>query len=216
MNTIPNPKTPTRSADERRYTLITRSMIKTENRIPILLGALFGILLLLAVGLLMLYNKRAMPVTGLPEIPPKQAIALRLEVFNAAYKDVKLQEVFVARPEPRSGVLAVYSIHQNEQKMFYLAAVRHDISCTTCRDLLLGVLFDPSKNKILGMLPLSSWELATGTYDPTVFLLQFKGYVLGDPEWEAKDIDGISGATYSVQATLTQLRELNRWIQKPK
>ncbi len=67
--------------------------------------------------------------------------------------------------------------------------------------------------KILGMLPLSPWELETGTYDPRIFLLQFKGQGLGGSEWEAKDIDGISGATYSVQATLTQLRELNRWIQ---
>ncbi len=188
-------------------------MIKTENRIPILLGALLGILLLLAVGLLMLYNKRAIPVAGLPEIPSKPEIASRLEAFNAAYKDVKIQEVFVARPEPRSGVLVVYSVYNNEQEMFYLAAVRHDISCTTCRDLLLGVLFDPNTNKILGIFPISPWELETGTYDPTVFLSQFKGQILGASHWKAKDIDGISGATYSVQATLTQLRELNHWIQ---
>ena len=188
-------------------------MIKTENRIPILLGALLGIVLLLAVGLLMLYQKRAMPVAGLPEVPSKQEIASRLEVFNAAYKDIKIQEIFAARPEPRSGVLVVYSVHNNEQKTFYLAAVRHDISCTTCRDLLLGVLFDPNTNKILGILPLLPWELETGTYDPTVFLSQFKGQILGASQWEAKDIDGISDATYSVQATLTQLCELNRWIQ---
>ena len=188
-------------------------MIKTENRIPILLGALLGIVLLLAVGLLMLYQKRAMPVAGLPEVPSKQEIASRLEVFNVAYKDIKIQEIFAARPEPRSGVLVVYSVHNNEQKTFYLAAVRHDISCTTCRDLLLGVLFDPNTNKILGILPLLPWELETGTYDPTVFLSQFKGQILGASQWEAKDIDGISGATYSVQATLTQLCELNRWIQ---
>lgn len=189
-------------------------MIKTENRIPLLFGALLGILLLLAVGLLMLYQKRIMPVAGLPEIPSKQDIESHLEAFNAAWTDVKMQEVFAARPEPRSGVLAVYSVHNNEQKMFYLAAVRHDISCTTCRDLLLGVLFAPNTNKILGILPLSPWELETGTYDPTVFLSQFKGQILGASHWEVKDIDGISGATYSVQATLTQLRELNRWIQK--
>ena len=78
---------------------------------------------------------------------------------------------------------------------------------------MLGVLFDPNTNKILGILPLLPWELETGTYDPTVFLSQFKGQILGTSQWEAKDIDGISGATYSVQATLTQLRELNRWIQ---
>ena len=188
-------------------------MIKIENRIPILLGTILGILLLLAVGLLMLYNKRAMPVAGLPEVPSKQEISSRLEAFNAAWTDVKMQEIFVARPEPRSGVLVVYSVHNNEQKMFYLAAVRHDISCTTCRDLLLGVLFGPNTNKILGILPLASWELETGTYDPTVFLSQFTGQGLGTSQWETKDIDGISGATYSVQATLTQLRELNRWIQ---
>lgn len=189
-------------------------MINTENRIPILLGTLLGILLLFALGLLMLYNKRAMPVAGLPEVPSIQEIASRLEAFNAVYKDIQMQEAFVARPEPRSGVLAVYSVHNNEQRTFYLAAMRHDISCTTCRDLLLGVLFDPSTDKILGILPLSPWELETGTYDPTVFLSQFKGQILGTSQWEAKDIDGISGATYSVQATLTQLRELNRWIQK--
>ena len=187
-------------------------MIKPENRTPILLGALLGILLLLAAGLLMLYHKRAMPVAGLPEVPSKQDIASRLEAFNAAYKDVKMREIFVAQTEPRSGVLAVYSIHNTDQ-MCHLAAVRHDISCTTCRDLLLGVLFDPSTNKILGILPLSPWELETGTYDPTVFLSQFKDQILGASHWEAKDIDGISGATYSVQATLTQLRQLNRWVQ---
>ena len=191
-------------------------MIKTENRIPILFGALLGILLLLATGLLILYQKRTMPVAGLPEVPSKQEIASRLEAFNAAYKDIKMQEVFVARPEPRSGVLAVYSIHNNEQKLCDLAAVRHDISCTTCKDLLLGVLTDPNTNKILGILPLAPWELETGTYDPTVFLSQFKGQILGASQWKAKDIDGISGATYSVQATFTQLRELNRWIQNSR
>ena len=67
--------------------------------------------------------------------------------------------------------------------------------------------------KILGMLPLSPWELEAGTYDPRIFLSQFTGLVLGASQWKTKDIDGISGATYSVQATLTQLRELNRWIQ---
>lgn len=188
-------------------------MIKTENRIPILFGALLGILLLLAIGLLMLYNKRAMPVAGLPEAPSKQDITSRLEAFNAAWTDVKIQEVFVARSEPHSGVLAVYSVHNNEQETFYFAAVRHDISCATCRDLLLGVLLDPNTNKILGILPLASWELETGAYDPTVFLSQFTGQGLGTSKWEAKGIDGISGATYSVQATFTQLRELNRWIQ---
>ena len=188
-------------------------MIKTENRIPILLGALLGILLLLAVGLLMLYHKRAMPVVGLPEVPSKQDIASHLEAFNAAWTNFKMQKVFIARPEPHSGVLAVYSIHKNDQKIFYLAAVRHDISCTTCRDLLLGVLFDPKTNKILGILPLSPWELEAGPYDPTAFLSQFKDQILGTSQWEAKNIDGISGATYSVQATLAQLRELNRWIQ---
>ena len=48
---------------------------------------------------------------------------------------------------------------------------------------------------------------------PQSFYRNSKARDSGISQWGAKDIDGISGATYSVQATLTQLRELNRWIQ---
>ena len=87
-------------------------------------------------------------------------------------------------------------------------------SVPPAKDLLLGVLFDPVTHKILRIFPLESWELETGIYDPTAFLDQFRGRSLEIPDLDDAEIDGISGATYSVQATLSQLREIQNWLRK--
>ena len=189
-------------------------MINKKKRVIILFCVPFGILVLLAISLLALYQQRSTRHLDLPELPAKRAIVAKIFATVPTWQDVKLQDIYLAHPEPRSGVLAVYSVYDTKQLAGKLAIVRHDIACTTCKDLLLGILFDPVKHRVLRIFPLESWELETGVYDPTTFLDQFRGRSLEIPDLDDAEIDGISGATYSVQATLTQLREIQNWLRK--
>ena len=189
-------------------------MANVKKRVIVLFCVPFVILMLLAVSLIVLYQQRSMRHLDLPELPAKRAIVTKIFVAVPTWKDVELQDLYFAHPEPRSGVLAVYSVYDTKQLAGKLAVVRHDIACTTCKDLLLGILFDPVKHRVLRIFPLESWELETGVYDPTTFLDQFKGRSLEIPDLDDTEIDGISGATYSVQATLSQLREIQNWLRK--
>ncbi len=185
-----------------------------KKRVIILFCIPFVILMLLAVSLLVLYQQRSTRHLDLPELPTKRVIVAKIFAAVPAWKDVGLQDIYFAHPEPRSGVLAVYSVYDMKQLVGKLAVVRHDIACTTCKDLLLGILFDPVTHRVLRIFPLESWELETGVYDPTSFLDQFRGKSLEIPDLDDAEIDGISGATYSVQATLSQLREMQNWLRK--
>ena len=185
-----------------------------KKRAIILFCVPFGILMLLAVSLLALYQQHSTRHLDLPELPAKRAIVAKIFATMPTWQYVELQDLYFAHPEPRSGVLAVYSVYDMKQLVGKLAAVRHDIVCTTCKDLLLGILFDPVKHRVLRIFPFESWELETGVYDPTIFLDQFRGRSLEIPDLDDAEIDGISGATYSVQATLSQLREIQNWLRK--
>lgn len=189
-------------------------MVNIKKRVIILFCVPFVILMLLAISLLALYQQRSMRYLDLPELPAKRAIVAKIFTAMPTWQDVKLQDLYLAHPEPRSGVLVVYSVYDTKQRVGKLVVVRHDIACTTCKDLLLGILFDPVKHKVLRIFPLESWELETGVYDPTTFLDQFMGRSLEIPDLDNVEIDGISGATYSVQATLSQLREIQNWLIK--
>ena len=189
-------------------------MVNIKKRVIILFCVPFVILMLLAISLLALYQQRSMRYLDLPELPAKRAIVAKIFTAMPTWQDVKLQDLYLAHPEPRSGVLVVYSVYDTKQRVGKLVVVRHDIACTTCKDLLLGILFDPVKHKVLRIFPLESWELETGVYDPTTFLDQFMGRSLEIPDLDNVEIDGISGATYSVQATLSQPREIQNWLIK--
>ncbi|MCE2441187.1 MAG: FMN-binding protein [Candidatus Latescibacteria bacterium] len=181
-------------------------------RVTSLLAVLIVILALVAASLIFVYHTNGTSTEGLPASPKRKALVSHISAFRSEWKDIEIRDFFEARPEPRSGVLAVHSVYNGDKLVGRLATVRHDIICSTCSDLLLGVLYDPASYRILEVLPLEPWHLEAGAYDPEHFLRQFVGRSLKDLDMGIEDIDGISGATYSVRATLLRLRELEDWI----
>ena len=89
--------------------------------------------MLLAVSLLALYQQRSTRHLDLPEHPAKRVIVTKIFATVPTWKDVGLQDIYFAHPEPRSGVLAVYSVYDMKLLAGKLAVVRHDIVCTTCQ-----------------------------------------------------------------------------------
>ena len=62
------------------------------------------------------------------------------------------------------------------------------------------------------MTPLEAWEKESGSFDPDAFLAQLKGTSLSDSLRLGQDLDGISGATLTVDAMLIELRGLRSWF----
>ena len=178
-------------------------------------------LILLSIPVLIvlvgLYEKSLSPESPLPSIPPKEVVLHRLAAFDSTASALHLKEVYQAVPAPRSGVLAAYRVLTEDEALAYkLVIVRHDIACPTCRDLLVGILIEPRKDRVVGVLPLASWELADGRFDPTAFFAQLIGRALSEPLVVGRDIDGITGATLSVNALVTQWSQAGTWLAESK
>lgn len=167
-----------------------------------------GLILLLIPVLMVLigrYEKSLSLQAPLPPIPPKEVVLHHLAAFDSTASALHLKEVYRAVPAPRSGVLLAYLVLTEDEALAYkLVVVRHDIVCPTCRDLLVGILLAPGEDRVAGILPLESWELADGSFDPTEFFAQLSGRALSEPLVVGRDIDGITGATLSVNALVTQ------------
>ena len=175
-----------------------------------------GLILLLtpvSIMLLGLYEKSLSLPSPLPPIPPKEVVLQSLAAFDSTTSALHLKEVYQAMPAPRSGVLSAYRVLTEDEALAYkLVVVRHDIACATCRDLLVGILIEPKGERVAGVLPLESWELADGRFDPTAFFAQLSGRTLAEPLVVGRDIDGITGATLSVNALVTQWSQAGRWL----
>ena len=72
----------------------------------------------------------------------------------------------------------------------------------------MGVFLQAESRRIAGVVPLVPWETEDGAFDPSVFLQQLEGSMLGDTLRVGEELDGISGATLTVGAMLKQLRGL--------
>ena len=179
-----------------------------------------GLILLLIpviIVLMGLYEKSLSPESPLPSIPPKEAVLHRLAAFDSTASALHLKEVYQATPAPRSGVLSAYRVLTEDEALAYkLVVVRHDIACATCRDLLVGLLIEPKEDRVAGVLPLASWELADGRFDPTAFFAQLIGRALAEPLVVGGNIDGITGATLSVNALVTQWSQAGPWLAESK
>ena len=164
-----------------------------------------------------LYEKSLSPQSPLPPIPPKEVVLHHLAAFDSTASALHLKEVYQATPAPRSGVLSAYRVVTDEEALAYkLVVVRHDIACPTCRDLLVGILIGPKEDRVAAILPLESWELADGSFDPTAFFAQMSGRVLSEPLVVGRDIDGITGATLSVNALVSQWSQAGTWLVESK
>ena len=110
-------------------------------------------------------------------------------------------------------MLSAYRVLTEDEALAYrLVVVRQDIACATCRDLLVGILLAPREDHVAGILPLESWELADDPFDPTAFFAQLSGRALAEPLVVGMNIDGITGATLSVNALVTQWSQTGTWL----
>ena len=179
-----------------------------------------GLILLLIPAIFMLtslYEKSLSPESSLPPVPPKEIVLQSLAAFDSTASALHLKEVYQAVPAPRSGVLSAYRVLTDDEALAYkLVVVRHDIACPTCRDLLVGILIEPREDRVVDILPLASWELADGPFDPTAFFAQLIGRALFEPLVVGQDIDGITGATLSVNALVTQWSQAGTWLAESK
>lgn len=179
-----------------------------------------GLILLLIPAIIVLvgrYEESLSPELPLPSIPPKEIVLGHLAAFDSTASSLHLKEVYQAVPAPRSGVLAAYRILTEDEALAYrLVIVRHDITCGTCRDLLVGVLLAPGEARVVAVLSLASWELADGPFDPTAFLAQLSGRALSEPLVIGRNIDGITGATLSVNALVAQWSQAGSWLAESK
>ena len=149
---------------------------------------------------------------ALPALPSATQLLAATRQFDPSLSSPDLQLIHEARPLPRSGLLRLYRVSDDGRPVYDLALVRHDIACGTCRDLLAAVYLDASTRQIAGVAPLEAWEKENGSFDPEAFLAQLQGASLGDSLRLGKDLDGISGATLTVGALLTELRGLHSWF----
>ena len=179
-----------------------------------------GLILLLIPAIIILigrYEKSLSPESSLPPIPPKEVVLHHLAAFDSTASALHLKEVYQAVPAPRSGVLSAYRVVTDDEALAYkLVVVRHDIACPTCRDLLVGILIELKEDRVVGVFPLESWELADGSFDPNAFFAQLSGRALSEPLAVGRDIDGITGATLSVNALVAQWSQAGIWLAESK
>ena len=187
--------------------------LRKQSTVLISCGLILGLAGVVAV-LLHLYAqasaRRFDP--ALPELPTATQLLAVTRQFDPSLASPDLQLIHEARPLPRSGLLQLYRVSDNGRPVYALALVRHDIACGTCRDLLAAVFLTASTRQIAGVAPLEAWEKESGSFDPDAFLAQLKGTSLGDSLRLGQDLDGISGATLTVGAMLTELRGLGSWF----
>ncbi len=178
---------------------------------------LLGLILVLGSGVLVLLHlspdaadRPAEP--ALPALPSEPHLRTITRQFNPELVAPRLQVIYSPQPAPRSGVVQVYQVHEDHQPIYRLAVVRHDIACTTCKDLLVAVFLAPDTPHMAGIVPLAGWETASGPVDPAGFLAQLVGRSVRDSLRLGPEVDGLTGATLTVRALLGQLAGLGAWI----
>lgn len=191
---------------------------KIALRDPMLLVFLGLILLLVptAIGLVHLYEEaqERHAYRDLPPVPSLEVLTGVVREYHSELIDPQLEVAYLATPQPRSDLLVLYEVRDSNRLVYHLAVVRHDIACNTCRDLLVGIFLTPEEDRILGIASLEPWELAGGVVDPTPLLAQLKGRSLQDSLRAGRDLDGMTGASLSVQALLTELWGLGKRIAR--
>lgn len=141
---------------------------------------------------------------SLPWHPPPQELLVKLN--ETLGQDVPtLRLIFLPNRVPTSGIIEVL-----EYGKMYVAVLREDIACDVCRDLLVAVVFNPLTRKIQNIVPLEPWELQGEPFDPQPILSQFR-LLEADNSYTLLQIDGITGATKSVEALVRGLDLLYNW-----
>ena len=116
-------------------------------------------------------------------------------------------------PPPRSGVVRADLLRGETGAAGLLAVLRHDIACVLCNDLLVAVLLDPATRQIHAVEAMVPWELKGEPLDAAPFLAQLAGRAPVRMV-ARRGLDGISGATLSVEGMLHELAVLETWLDE--
>ena len=139
-------------------------------------------------------------------VPDTDKLAEQVAFLGDAQAIQWLSEYSPVR-EPRSGVVRSYRLRHAEET-YRLVVFRHDIACGVCRDVLAGAVF-AEDGTVERVFVLDGWEVEGKAVDPKPLLAQLRGremFRLG------KNVDGISGATYSSRGLVQQLNHARRWV----
>lgn len=150
-------------------------------RDPVLLF-LAGLVFLLvpaAIALVVLYDERQeqQSAPGLPPLPSEAVLLEHLRTFDTALVTPRLAQIYQARPMPRSGLLAVYGVYEQELLVYRLALARPDSTCSTCGDSggrLVGVFLSPAEVRLQGLVSLAGEKIEKDTFDPASLLAQLQ------------------------------------------
>ena len=196
--------------DHRRVTCSLIMFRKADFLDPIFIVlALICLLLTLMVWsasgrLIAFEERRSLYNPSLPWHPPPQDLLVKLN--ETLGQDVpELRSIFLPNRVPASGIIEVL-----EYGKMYVAILREDIACDVCRDLLVAVVFNPLTGEIQNIVPLEPWELQGEPFDPHLILSRFER-LEADNSYTLLQVDGITGATKSVEALVRGLDLLYNW-----
>ena len=151
-------------------------------------------------------DERVRQLQPLPIVPVPSSENLLAQVSQVVSDStLQLQQVWVAEPEPTSGLVADYRIVRGDQTVYRLVLFRHDIACSVCRDVLAAALYDAGGDALVQILLLDYWEVRGERINTAPFLRQFAGRPVAEELALESNVDGISGATFSAGGLVEQL-----------
>lgn len=156
--------------------------------------------------------RQLQPKPLVPVPAPENLLAQVSQVV--ADSTLQLQQVWVAEPEPTSGLVADYRIVRGGQVVYRLVVFRHDIACSVCRDVLAAALYDAEGDALVQILLLDDWEVRGERVDTARFLRQFAGRSVATELAIEANVDGISGATFSAGGLVEQLNMAAMWVRE--
>ena len=156
--------------------------------------------------------RQLQPKPLVPVPAPEDLLAQVSQVV--ADSTLQLQQVWVAEPEPTSGLVAAYQVVRGNQVVYRLVLFRHDIACSVCRDVLAAALYDAEGDALVQILLLDSWEVRGERVDTARFLRQFAGRSVAEKLALEANVDGISGATFSAGGLVEQLNTAAAWMRE--
>ena len=160
-------------------------------------------------------DERVRQLQPKPLVPVPAPEALLAHVSQVvADSTLQLQPVWVAEPEPTSGLVADYQVVRGGQVVYRLVVFRHDIACSVCRDVLAAALYDAEGDALMQILLLDDWEVRGERVDTVRFLRQFAGRPVAEELAIEANVDGISGATFSAGGLVEQLNMAAMWVRE--
>ena len=182
----------------------------------------FGVLLVVLLPTFFLLASRYQPLDERVRLlQPKPLVpAPSLEDMLAQVSHVvsdstlQLQQVWVAEPEPTSGIVADYQVVRGDQAVYRLVLFRHDIACSVCRDVLAAALYDAEGDALVQILLFDYWEVRGEWINTARFLRQFAGRPVATELAIGANVDGISGATFSARGLVEQLNMAAAWVRE--